>query len=187
MRIISGQAKGRKITAPKGLATRPVTDMIKGALFNVWGEAVRQSCFLDLFAGSGSVGLEALSRGAQFVIFVDSGKDAVKNIRQNLAACRFSENYEVYGRDVFLVLPILQRRGMKFDYIFIDPPFPDSTIFSKIMPALDNGVLLQPAGCLVIRSAKNVDLPQNSKALHKYRADKYGESVLHYYRLIGEE
>ena len=173
MRIISGQAKGRKISAPKGLATRPVTDMIKGALFNVWGEAVRQSFFLDLFAGSGSVGLEALSRGARFVVFVDAGKEAVKIIKRNLDVCGFNDNFEIYGKDVFQVLPILNRQGLKFDYIYIDPPFTDSAIFSKIIPALNTGLLLQPNGHLVIRSAKSIDLPQHSKALHRLRADKY--------------
>jgi len=159
--------------------------MIKGALFNVWGEAVRHSSFLDLFAGSGSVGLEALSREARLVVFVDAGKAAVKTIRQNLAACGFSENFEIHGKDVFLVLPALHRRSLEFDYIYVDPPFTDAAIFSKILPALDTAVLLKPDGCLVIRSAKNIDLPQYSKTLHRFRSDKYGESVLHYYCLIG--
>ena len=187
LRIISGQAKGRKILAPKGLETRPITDMIKGALFNVWGNGVQQSHFLDLFAGSGSVGLEALSRGAQLVVFVDTSKTAVKTIRQNLALCGFNVNFEIYSKDVFLVLPVLHRRNLKFDYIYVDPPFTDTAIFAKIIPALDPGSLLTPDGCIVIRSAKNIDLPQQSKFLQKFRADKYGDSVLHYYRLMGEE
>ena len=187
MRIISGQAKGRKILAPKGLETRPITDMIKGALFNVWGSKVQQSHFLDLFAGSGSVGLEALSRGAQLVIFVDVSKAAVKTIRQNLVSCGFNENFEVYSKDVFLVLPVLNRRDLKFDYIYVDPPFTDTNVFAEIMQALDDGILLKPDGCMVIRSIKSIDLPLYSNSLRKTRADKYGESVLHYYRLIEED
>ena len=117
MRVISGSAKGRKLKAPPGLNTRPITDMIKGALFNVWGTRVAGCTLLDLFAGSGSVGIEALSRGAQKVVFVDNSRAAVQVIKENLSNCRFDQTLTIYPNDVSSILKLLNRQGDRFGLV----------------------------------------------------------------------
>ena len=96
MRVIAGTAKGRVLFAPKGIGTRPILSMIKESLFNIWQEQVKSARFLDLFAGSGSIGIEALSRGAKEVVFVEKNRSAVSIIRKNLALCQFQTGWSVY-------------------------------------------------------------------------------------------
>ena len=101
MRVIAGTAKGRRLYAPKGMGTRPITAKIKEALFNIWQDRISGSDFLDLFAGSGSIGIEALSRGADHVVFVDKSRKAVETIKKNLEICGFRSGYDIYQDDVF--------------------------------------------------------------------------------------
>ena len=180
MRVISGIAKGKRLKAPAGLNTRPITDMIKGALFNVWGPRVQGSKLLDLFAGSGSVGIEAISRGAQKVIFVDNSGEAVKIIKENLSNCRFEMFSQVYRSDVFKALGLLERHGERFGLIYIDPPFTNEPIFNEVMEAMDKADILEPDGILVIRTPRKKEMPEFNR-LKEYQSKSYGESSLHYY------
>lgn len=182
MRVIAGKSRGKRLKAPSGEHTRPITDMIKEALFNVWGERVEDAAFLDLFAGSGSVGIEALSRGARTVVFVDNSAAAVSIIKDNLKTCKITEGFEVYRNDVFRAVSVLQTRGMKFDLIYVDPPFTNEAIFDKVIKVLDQAGVLAPNGILVIRTFRKKALPVCLDYLCKYRSSDYGESVLHYYR-----
>jgi len=168
VRVIAGTARGKRLQAPRGMDTRPITDMIKEALFNVIGSNIGGASLLDLFAGSGSVGIEALSRGARPVVFIDNSHNAVRVIRENLHSCGFGEGFELYRNDVFRAMEILARRKTKFDYIYADPPFTVETIFNPLVEALDRSSLLVPEGSLIVRS----------------RANNYGESTLHYYHLV---
>lgn len=182
MRVIAGIAKNRKLKAPSGQNTRPITDMIKEALFNVLGSKVDDSFFLDLFAGSGSVGIEAISRGAQQVVFVDSSYEAIKIIKSNLEHCGFSKEAQVYKNDVFKSLDILEKKKIIFNIIYVDPPFTNPKIFDQIMLSLDNkSQLLANDGVIIIRTERNKSLPDQYENLVKTRLSKYGESVLHYY------
>ncbi len=184
MRIIAGTAKNRKLRVPPGNNTRPITDMIKEALFNVLGHRIQAADFLDLFAGSGSVGIEALSRGAKSVIFVDNNNGAVKTIYHNLKSCNFKEGFKVYKNDVFKALDIIVRKELKFNIIYIDPPFTNAEIFDQIMLSLDgNSSLLNENGIIIIRSPHRLNMPAEYKNLIRSRLNKYGESVLHYYLL----
>lgn len=180
MRVISGSAKGKKLKAPAGLKTRPVTDMIKEALFNVLGTRVYRSKLLDLFAGSGSVGIEALSREAQVVVFVDSSSESAKVIRENLHNCNFTSKYQILHMDVFKALGYLLRHNHKFNLIYVDPPFTNEKIFNEVMEALDDTDILVPDGIVIIRTPRRKEMPSYNK-LHKYRLNNYGESSLHYY------
>ncbi len=184
MRIIAGTAKNKKLKAPPGNNTRPITDMIKEALFNVLGYKVQEADFLDLFAGSGSVGIEALSRGAKSVIFIDNNNGAIQTIYDNLKSCNFQDGFEVYKNDVFKALDIVVRRRLRFDIIYIDPPFTKAEIFDQIMLSLDSNIsLLDDNGIIIIRSPHRLSMPAEYKNLIKSRLNKYGESVLHYYLL----
>ncbi|HEX3011322.1 MAG TPA: 16S rRNA (guanine(966)-N(2))-methyltransferase RsmD [Syntrophomonadaceae bacterium] len=187
MRVIAGKAKGKRLKAPPGDNTRPITDMIKEALFNVLGERVEGALFLDLFAGSGSVGIEALSRGAETVVFIDNNAAAVGVIRENLNNCRMTEGFEVYRNDVFRAINILQTRGSKFDLVYVDPPFTNTEIFDKVLKVLDKADILNQNGSMVIRTFRKKTLPVRLDHLFKYRHNDYGESVLHYYRICEED
>ena len=186
MRVISGSAKGRKLKAPPGLHTRPITDMIKGALFNVLGTRVPDSKLLDLFAGSGSVGIEALSRGARSVVFVDNSNEAIKIVTENLENCKFTRVYQVIRSDVFKALGLLKRHDEKFDLIYIDPPFTNDKIFDEVMIAIDGIDILEPDGILIIRTPRRKEMPAYNR-LREYRLNHYGESSLHYYSRSEED
>lgn len=187
MRVIAGYARGKRLKAPGGLHTRPITDMIKEALFNVWGPGIAEAKVLDLFAGSGSVGIEALSREAVQVVFVDNDKKAIKTITENLQNCGFEAGYELYHNDVFKALDTLSRNRRCFDYIYVDPPFTDDPIFDKVMIALGKAEILDKEGILVIRTRRKRALATACGNLIKYREKNYGESTLHYYHCIEED
>ncbi|PKM76210.1 MAG: 16S rRNA (guanine(966)-N(2))-methyltransferase RsmD [Firmicutes bacterium HGW-Firmicutes-15] len=187
LRIISGLAKGKRLKAPAGLNTRPITDMIKEALFNVLGNRVMESKFLDLFAGSGSVGIEALSRGAKKVVFVDSSGEAIKVIKENLANCGLESDYEVYRSDVFKALGLLHRQVSRFELIYIDPPFTNERIFNEVMGALGNVDILESDGIVVIRTPRKKDILPTFNQLQRDRVSNYGESNLNYYSIHEED
>jgi len=180
LRVIAGTAKGKRLKAPTGMNTRPITDMIKEALFNIWGPSVIGSRFLDLFAGSGSVGIEALSRGAAEVIFVDKAGAAARIIKENLSHCGFTEHYQVLQADVFRVVNSLGQRGEKFDLIYIDPPFDQVEIFKQIMAVINDMDILAPDAQLVLRTPRKMGMPSWPN-LAKFQLRSYGESSLHYY------
>lgn len=123
MRVIAGSARRLKLKTIEGLGTRPTTDRIKETLFNMLSFSIEGATFLDLFAGSGAMGIEALSRGAECAVFVEQNKKAVACIQENLAHTRLAEHAEVMHRDVLTALRVLEGRGESFDYIFMDPPY----------------------------------------------------------------
>jgi len=120
MRVIGGSAKGRKLKLVSGLSTRPITDRVKESLFNIIRMDIVGCNFLDLFAGTGSVGIEALSRGAKYVRFLDLNRRAIQVIRENLALVDLEEGSEVFQMDAFTM--ISRNPDVRFDYVFIAPP-----------------------------------------------------------------
>ena len=187
MRVIAGKAKGKRLNAPRGMKTRPITDMIKEALFNVLGPGIYEAAFLDLFAGSGSVGIEALSRGARPVFFVDNDRAAVGVIAENIKNCGFTEGFRIYGQDVFHAIRVLERNSVQFDYIYVDPPFDQESVFGKIMIALGPARLLAPGGLIILRTRRKMLMLDIYENLSRIRISQYGESVLHYYHVDREE
>ena len=184
MRVIAGSAKGHPLVAPDGLNTRPITDKIKGALFNSWQMDIPGCAFLDLFAGSGSIGIEALSRGAQNVVFVEKDRKAVQAIRQNLDKCHFASGYEVYQDDVFRQIKRLGTQGHRFDIIYLDPPFTVDAIFLPVMEALQAAAILIPGGFAAIRTHKEKEMPDVFGTLHKTKLKNYGLSNVCIYREV---
>jgi 16S rRNA (guanine966-N2)-methyltransferase len=120
LRVISGKAKGRKLRSVPGDTTRPITDRVREALFNIIGPDIEGSTLLDLFAGTGSVGIEALSRGAKFVLFIDKNRQPISTIKANLKDTNLQKDAEVLHTDAFNYLN--QKPNRKFDYIYIAPP-----------------------------------------------------------------
>ncbi|MGE5391763.1 MAG: 16S rRNA (guanine(966)-N(2))-methyltransferase RsmD [Deltaproteobacteria bacterium] len=186
MRVIGGKARGKSLRAPRGMNTRPITAMIKEALFNVVGPDVAESRWLDLFAGSGAVGIEALSRGASQAVFIDADKSAVDIIRDNLRHCGLEKEAEVYRNDVFKATRLLQKRSQHFDYVYIDPPFTNEAIFIPILKDLASSRLLEEDGILILRTPHRFRVPASIEGVACNRSDRYGESALHYYGYIKE-
>ncbi len=145
MRVISGQARGRKLKELPGMDTRPTTDKVKEALFNIIQFDVEGRRVLDLFAGTGQLGIEALSRTAEFCVFVDQRKEAIDVIRDNLALCRYTDRAQVIQGDS---LAFLASCRQKFDLIFLDPPYHTDLLEQSIQGILafdilhDNGIMV---------------------------------------------
>lgn len=187
MRIIAGIARGRKIEAPEGINTRPVTDKIKESLFNMWQMGIVDSVFLDLFSGSGSMGLEALSRGARKAIMVDSSTDAVKVIKNNLKNTKLDQlDHQVVQADVFKQITKLSDDKVLFDIIYADPPFTVDEIFHPLMESLGAVDILQKDGILAVRTLKEKKLHDTYGNLVKYKEKFYGISCVHFYELKEE-
>lgn len=185
MRVISGVAKGRLLFAPKGMETRPITSKIKESLFNIWQTKIKGAFFLDLFAGSGSMGVEALSRGAEKVVFVEKSRSAVEVIKKNLAVCGFHNGYELYRDDVFRRINLLSQRQDKFDIVYLDPPFTKPEIFVPVIESLGNAKILASEGMAVIRIRKDIAFPETIGNLCRFRQKIYGISVINFYSYGG--
>lgn len=183
MRIVSGSAKGQNIEAPQGLNTRPVTDKIRQSLFNIWQFDIPESSFLDLFSGSGSMGLEALSRGANDVCFVEMGDEAFECIGRNLKKLNVNQhNARALKLDVLQAIDLLGHKQNHFDFIYADPPFTNETLYAPLMEKLDGSSLLDEDGVLAVRAHKDFVMPENLENLELVREKKYGISKVYFYR-----
>lgn len=174
MRIITGTARGCRLKTPKGEATRPTADRIKESLFNILGRRVEESRVLDLFAGTGALGLEALSRGAVSALFVDARTTPL--IEENAKKTRLSARAEIVGADVLRVLPRLGGAGRSFDLIFCDPPY-RLGLWEKALLAVDREGLLAPDGCMIVEhGAEEEELP-TLLDLRCVREERYGKTT----------
>jgi 16S rRNA (guanine966-N2)-methyltransferase len=179
LRVIAGISKGRKLKVPKRSDIRPITGNIKEALFNTIGPYLEGKTFLDLFAGSGAVGIEALSRLAEKAVFVELNPRAVTVLQENLETCQLSSKARIIRGDVFRVVNQLAREKASFDIIYVDPPFRKVAYFPKIMACLE--VLLNQQGVVIIRSPKSLEMAEEVNGLTRFRMNVYGDSVLSYY------
>ena len=195
MHIFSGLYKSRKIITPSGDKTRPTSGRLREALFNICQNTIDEAAFLDLFAGSGAMGLEALSRGAKQAVFVDHSKESIRCIQANLAALGISKMGEALYADVFSAMKKLAKRGNVFDVIYADPPYDtlfDSgiekfTYSTNVLNVLDELTelklpLLKAGGSLFLEDALE-SLPENKKFKHLILKDKrkMGRSALQHW------
>jgi 16S rRNA (guanine(966)-N(2))-methyltransferase RsmD len=180
MRVISGKAKGRKLNAPSS-GIRPLSEQAREALFNILGERVIGAYFLDLFAGTGAVGIEALSRGAKLSIFVEISKRTVEIIRGNLRSTELYEFGEVYSVDALLAVKILDTKKSKFDIIYLGPPY-DSPILEKALVVLSEADILNPDGIIVAEHRAKQKIGEAYRDIFKIRDSRYGDTVLSFYR-----
>lgn len=181
MRVITGTAKGRRLKAPKGLETRPTSDRIKEALFNIIGTKVINVNFLDLFAGTGAIGIEALSRGADKAVFVEKNPKAVKIIRENLEITGLSERALVMVQEADKAVDTLSVKGERFGMIFIDPPYLKG--FEKeSLKRIDSKNLLNPGGLIITESSKLDNMPEEVGRIKLFRQERYGDTVLSFYQ-----
>ena len=157
MRVIAGSARRTQLKTLEGMDTRPTTDRIKETLFNMIAPYLYDSIFLDLFAGSGGIGIEALSRGAKEAVFVENGKEAVSCIKQNLKATGFLDQSQVMAMDVMQALRRLETLNRPFDIIFMDPPYRKG-FEEKIIPYLLESSLVREGTQIIVETAKDTDI-----------------------------
>lgn len=182
MRVIAGKYKGRQLKCPKGLAIRPAPDRLKEALFNILQHQMDGAVVLDVCAGTGAMGIEALSRGAHRVMFVDSWPPAVEVLRENLRHCGVDSNYHILRRDALVALKHLTSEGARFDLVFFDPPYA-SELYESVMAVLGEGSLLHPDGLVIVMHHSKKTLAEEYGDTHRVRTVKQGENVLSFYAL----
>lgn len=183
MRVIGGKAKGRRLKVPKGHFLRPTASRVKEALFDILPHDLSGLRVLDLFAGSGSLSVEALSRGATEAILVDASSSAEKAIQDNLRASGFAERSRVWIAPVLRALKSLARRGEDFDLIFVDPPYEKGWV-GKALSAVAGAGLLRKDGILVIEHSVREKVEESYGALRLRDQRRYGATLLSFFVLI---
>lgn len=182
MRVIAGELKGRRLSSIDTDLIRPTSDRVKEALFSILGDLVIDCNFLDLFAGSGSVGIEAYSRGAKEVVFVDSHLSSIKILKKNLEKVGILNDTEVIHDDFAAAIEILSRRGRKFDIIFIDPPYGQGLSIEAARKIIKNN-LLSKSGVIIIEHGAKEIIPEEIDILEKFKEKKYGNIFLSLYAI----
>lgn len=184
MRVIAGTAKGRRLYCPKGTGIRPARDRVKESLFNILGDLVTGRPALDLFAGTGAVGIEALSRGAQSCLFVENNAPAITCMQRNLRTAGLESSGKILKVDVFRVLPHLVKKGMYFELAFVDPPYKiieddrDRKRLLKLLEDLAEQDILRDPGIVVVEyRAKKTELPDKIGRLVRF--DDRGYDITH--------
>ena len=176
MRIISGTNKGMKLYAPEGMQVRPTSDKIKEAIFNMLGYIDEESVVLDLFSGSGGIGIEFLARGANYCYFVDLSHKSLSYVKKNLELCKFKEMAKVVISDYEKAIVNFANENIKFDYIFADPPY-DLNCGSNIANKVFENNLLKQNGTLIIETDKSEKVIDNiDNAVIKYKEKIYGRT-----------
>ncbi len=179
-RIIAGKARGMRLQAVPGDITRPITDRVKEALFNIIGADINASALLDLFGGTGSVGIEALSRGAQFVRFIDLNRAAVSTIQKNLSSTRLAQSAEVIQSDAFSYLR--QKPDRQFEYIYIAPP-QYKELWQLTLEVLDqNPGWLAPDAWVVVQIDPVEYRQLDFTHFHEFDQRRYGSTFLVFYQ-----
>lgn len=176
MRVITGTAKGRKLFTPPGLDTRPTTEVAKEAVFSIVQFEITGANVLDLFAGSGQMGIEALSRGAKHCVFVDHSKVCQKAQRDNLEHTGLAGRGRVAAGDA---MSFLRTASGPFDIAFLDPPYQQG-MMDKVLPMVAN--VMSDNGAILCETDRQEELPQEAGAFHKHREYRYGKTKVTVYR-----
>ncbi len=186
MRVIAGTYRSRILKSLKGLALRPTSDRLRETLFNVLGAGVEGSRFIDLFAGTGAIGIEALSRGAAEVVFVENHAAATTLIRRNLESLGIRKGATVLAADALRGLELLafrkKNKSSLYDYVFLDPPYAAARDYARVLESLGSGSLLTPGGVVIAEHRRSFELPEEVRALQCYRVLKQGDAALSFYR-----
>lgn len=183
MRIIAGTYRGLRLRGLKGGNLRPTSDQLRETVFDILGPRVAGSKFLDAYAGSGAVGLEALSRGASEVVFIEHHRPAVKLIRKNLEALKIDSDFRLMTCQVLKGLERLQEEAARFDYVFLDPPYTEVREYHHVLRQLSRAQLLSPSSVVIAEHSRHCVLEDHYGALLRTRAIRHGDAQLAFYRL----
>lgn len=182
MRVISGKYRGRRLKGPKGRDLRPTGDRLKETLFNILSPGISGAVVLDIFSGTGAIGIEALSRGAGRVVFVERNPAANSLIRHNLQICGIEDDFLIIREDVFTTLRSLVRRGFRADIVFFDPPY-DWKYYTDLLNLAFNPGLVSSRACVVIEHGRKIALPESGDGYSRYRIVRQGDTCLSFYKI----
>lgn len=175
MRVISGSARGKKLKTLEGLETRPTLDRVKEAIFNILQFDLKETTVLDLFSGSGAIGIEALSRGAKEAVFCDKSNKAINIIKENLVATRLVSKADIINKDYIETLNILKNKANKFNIIFLDPPYKSNYAVESIKYIIKNELLTEDGIIVVETDDENIIKElEEYKEIEVYDTRKYG-------------
>lgn len=180
MRIISGKYKGHQLVSFSADHIRPTTDRVKESLFNMIQGSIEGARVLDLFSGTGNLGLEALSRGAQSVLFVEKNRKSIQILEKNIAKLKVDEDYRILQKDVISFLKSYE--GEPFDIIFADPPFTEA-MAHDVMEAADTSRAFHPETLMMIESARREKILDDYPHLTRYDVREFGDKVLSFFQL----
>ena len=179
IRVCAGRLKGRRIRVPP--KTRPTSDKVREAMFDVLGVRVEGARCLDLFAGSGALGIEALSRGATLAVFCDSRAVCVRTIGENMARLGVErEFFRLIRSDALAAIERLKGDEMQFDLVFVDPPYAEP-VYQSVLLALDVSGLVSPSGMVVVERCKRVELGETFGLLQLWKTKHYGDTYVDYF------
>jgi 16S rRNA (guanine(966)-N(2))-methyltransferase RsmD len=182
MRIIAGRFRSRQLKSLKNLKIRPTSDMLRETLFNILGPRVEGTHFLDLFSGTGAVGIEAISRGASAVVLVENHRPTAKLITENLASLEITTGARVIISDALSAIAKLEsEHAARFDFAFLDPPYANQRDYHSVLSALEKSPLLAESGILIAEHRKTFSLPATIGRVHQFRILKQGDAALTFY------
>ena len=182
MRVIAGEYGGRRLDRIEGMDIRPTSDKVKESLFNMLGETVIDCNFLDLFGGTGGMGIEALSRGAKHVVFIDASIKSIKVLKGNLEHLNIKDCVEVFHTDYSTAIKKLYKYNKQFDIIFIDPPYSVGMAQNALVDIERNPILSQ-SGFIIVEHDSKDDMPPRVGRLVLYRIKQYGNTSLSFYNI----
>ncbi len=171
MRVIAGSARSIKLSSPKTDDIRPTTDRIKETLFNIIQQDLFGSMFLDLFAGSGAIGIEALSRGAEKAYFIDNSREAIRIIKENVKKTKFENISAIFNTDYKAALKKLGALKIKFNFIFVDPPYFEN-MYMDILKNIHDNCVLEEDGLLILELPKTFDIDKDMLCSYNLKLEK---------------
>jgi 16S rRNA (guanine(966)-N(2))-methyltransferase RsmD len=184
MRIIAGQFRSRQLKSLNNLKVRPTSDMLRETLFNILGPRVEGARYLDLFAGTGAVGIEAISRGAAHVALVENHRPTAKLIAENLALLEITTGARVIVSDVVAAIAKLESESASpFNFIFLDPPYANERDYHAVLHALEKSSILADSSIVIAERRKSFSLPATIGRLYQFRTLKQGDAALSFYRM----
>lgn len=182
MRVIAGKYRSRRLKTPNSLGVRPTSDRLRETLFNILGPSVEDSLFVDLYCGTGAIGIEAISRGAREVFFIDRDPGSISLVRQNLESLQICNGVEVITAEAEGGLDKLAARHLIADFIFLDPPYKDEGCM-EVLGYLDASHLIAPQGIVIAEHSSKLELPERLDRLERTRLLEQGDAALSFYRL----
>jgi 16S rRNA (guanine966-N2)-methyltransferase len=182
MRVIAGTYRSRPLKSLKGQALRPTSDRLRETLFNVLGAGISESRFLDVFAGTGAVGIEALSRGATQATFIENHAPGAALIRKNLASLEISSGADVICADAVKGLATLQSGARQYDYIFIDPPYAATEDYPRVIKLIAASNILAPGGIVIVEHRQTFKIAGFFGTLRCVRLLRQSNAALSFYR-----
>lgn len=183
MRVIAGKYRSRPLRSLKGQALRPTSDRLRETLFNILGSRIDGAAFVDLYAGTGAIGIEALSRGARQVIFIEHHAPAAKLIRRNLDSLEIKTGAEILAMDAMRGIERLLARRVHADFVFLDPPYAADEEYERTLEFLGDSPPLTAEGRVIVERLRRREVAPRFGALERVRVVEQGDAALDFYRL----